>query len=371
MSRSFGSFGRYIQRRGEIARLGDYLASMGKRPFILIDAFLYDRYVAGLGERLKDDFIARFEKFGGECCDDEMARVTQLCEQHGADVVVGFGGGKTLDTAKMAAHRTKARMVVVPSIASTDAPTSAVVVAYTKEGAIQFSHHLPANPDLVLVDPEIIVAAPVRFLVAGMGDALATWYEARANIESGSFNYISGDFPTSRVGHPATRAGAAIARECYHVIMEKAVQAKRAAETGVITQAVEDIIEANILLSGLGFENCGVSAAHGVHDGLTILPDVHGFFHGEKVAFGILCLLVLENRPHDEIKEVLHLFCQVGLPTSLADLNIKENVEEKIRKVAEAAMKAPITQATPAMVGVDEIEAAILTANALGRAFMS
>ena len=190
MSRSFGSPGRYIQRRGEIARLGEHLAPLGRKPLVLIDAFLFDRYAQMLGASLKDGFDTRFEKFGGECSDREIARVTAIAVEHGADVVVGIGGGKTLDTAKMAAHRTNARMLAVPTIASTDAPTSAVVVVYSDEGVLHEAHNLPRNPDLVLVDPEVIVAAPVRFLVAGMGDALSTWYEARANIEAGTFNYI-------------------------------------------------------------------------------------------------------------------------------------------------------------------------------------
>lgn len=361
MSRSFGSPSRYIQRRGEIARLSEHLASLGRKPLVLIDAFLFERYAQTLGASLKDSFGARFEKFGGECSDREIARVTAIAAEHGADVVVGIGGGKTLDTAKMAAHQTHARMLAVPTIASTDAPTSAVVVVYSDDGILQEAHNLPRNPDLVLVDPEVIVAAPVRFLVAGMGDALSTWYEARANIEAGTFNYISGGFP-------ATRAAIAIARECHAVIMEQAVKAKLAAEAGVVTQAVEDVIEANTLLSGLGFENCGVSAAHGIHDALTVLPEIHGLLHGEKVAFGVLCLLVLENRPQSEIDETLRFCRSLGLPTTLAELNITEDVPAKVRKVAEAAVKGNITHATRAPVGVQEIEAAILAADALGRA---
>ncbi len=361
MSRSFGGPDRYIQRCGEIGRIADHLALLGRRPLFLIDPFLHDRYAAIFAQNLQNGFDARFEKFGGECSDREMARVTEIAAGHGADAVVGVGGGKTLDTAKMAAHRTGARMMAVPTIASTDAPTSAVVVVYTDEGVLQEAHNLPRNPDVVLVDPEVIVAAPVRFLMAGVGDALSTWYEARANLDGGTDNYISGGFP-------AAQAGLAIARHCHAVIMEQALKAKLAAEAGVVTQAVEDIIEANTLLSGLGFENCGVSAAHGVHDALTVLPDIHGKLHGEKVAFGVLCLLVLENRPQSEIDETIRFCRMLGLPTTLAELNVTEDVPAKVRKVAEAAVKGKITHATRAVVGPREIEAAILAADALGRA---
>ena len=361
MSRSYGSPGRYIQRRGEIGRLGEHLETLGRKPLFLVDAFLYEKYAQSLGDSLASGFDARFEKFGGECSEREIDRVTAIAREFAADVIVGIGGGKTLDTAKMTAFHIGARMLAVPTIASTDAPTSAVVVIYSDAGVLQEARNLPRNPDVVLVDPEIIAAAPVRFLVAGIGDALSTWYEARANIDAGTFNYIAGGFP-------ATRAGIAIAKECHAVVMAQAIKAKQAVEAGVITQAVEDIIEANTLLSGLGFENCGVSAAHGIHDALTILPDVHGLLHGEKVAFGILCLLVLENRPESEIDDTIRFYRTIGLPTTLAELNIRDDVGVKVRKVAEAATKGAITHATRASVNPSDIEAAILAADAYGRA---
>ena len=121
--------------------------------------------------------------------------------------------------------------------------------------------------------------------------------------------------------------------------MRDALAAKLAVERGALTPAVEAIIEANTLLSGLGFENCGVSAAHGIHDGLTVLEATHGFFHGEKVAFGVLCLLMLEGRPLAEIAEVARFCRSVGLPTTLADMKLGQATPDDIAKVAAAALK--------------------------------
>ncbi len=122
----------------------------------------------------------------------------------------------------------------------------------------------PRNPDVVVVDSAIIAKAPARFLIAGIGDALSTWFEARSNVETCSKNYIASGFPV-----PA--AGLALARACYDVLMRDALAAKYAVERGALTQAVENIIEANTLLSGLGLRDCGVSGGHGIHDGLTAL----------------------------------------------------------------------------------------------------
>jgi glycerol dehydrogenase len=331
--RSFGSPGRYVQRAGEIDRLHEQMQGIGSKAFVLIDGFLF----ASLKERVMhsvtaDGIEAKVEKFGGECCTPEIERVTELVREAAADVVVAVGGGKTIDTAKLAAIATGARIVVVPTIASTDAPCSAIAVRYSREGIYQESHFLPRNPDLVVIDSAVVASAPARFLVAGIGDALSTWFEARSNLESRSGNFV-------RPGLPAPVAGVAIAKACQEVLLRDGLAAKLAVERGALTPAVENIIEANTLLSGLGFENCGVSAAHGIHDGLTVLPGVHGFYHGEKVAFGVLCLLMLEGRPLAEIEEIARFCISVGLPVRLADLNLADATPDDILKVAEAALK--------------------------------
>ena len=120
--------------------------------------------------------------------------------------------------------------------------------------------------------------------------------------------------------------------------------------------------------AGLGFENCGCSAAHGIHDGLTVLEEVHGLFHGEKVAFGVLCLLMLENRESEEIEEMIRFCRSVGLPTKLADLGIVEDVPARIGRVAEAACRpGNIIYATPVPITVAAVRDAILALDAFSR----
>jgi len=222
---------------------------------------------------------------------------------------------------------------------------------------------LARDPDSVIVDSAVIARAPVRFLVAGIGDALSTWYEARSNLEGHTPNLASPRLP-------APAAGIAIARACHDVLMRDAFAAKYAAEKGLLTPAVENIIEANTLLSGLGFENCGVSAAHGIHDGLTVLDETHGFYHGEKVAFGVLCLLIIEGRPSTEIEETIRFCRKLGLPTRLADLNLAKANAADIERVAEASLKpGSPTYNAAAPVSAAIVRDAILAADALSSSF--
>ncbi len=330
--RSYGGPAKYIQRAGEITRIADHLRPLGRRAFLLVDGFVFDTIGDSIARSVAEgDVVASFERFGGECCSEETARVTALVQAAGAEIVVGIGGGKTADTAKLTAIASGGRIVIVPTIASTDAPCSAIAVRYTVDGIYQESMFLPRNPDAVVVDSALIAAAPVRFLVAGIGDALSTWYEARSNFDSHSANLIAPSLAP-------TAAGMAIARACHDVLMRDALAAKLAVERGALTPAVENIIEANTLLSGLGFENCGVSAAHGIHNGLTVLDATHGFYHGEKVAFGVLCLLMLEGRPLDEIDSTARFCRTLGLPTTLADLGLGRASHADITRVAEAAL---------------------------------
>src|SRR5262249_22183552 len=143
------------------------------------------------------------------------------------------------------------------------------------------------NPELVLVDTQVIALSPPRLLVAGMGDALATWFEARTCVEGHVKNMRGG---------LSTQSALALAKLCYRTLLADGADALRAVQTKVVTPALERIVEANTLLSGLGFESSGLAAAHAIHNGLTTAPSTHAYYQGEKVSFGLLAQLVLEGQ---------------------------------------------------------------------------
>ena len=131
-------------------------------------------------------------------------------------------------------------------------------------------------------------------------------------------------------------------------------------------------VEATIYLSGLGFENGGLAAAHAVNDGFAQEPQAHGMYHGEKVAFGTLVQLVLEKAPQEELEQVLAFLRDTGLPLTLAQLGVKEIVPETLKKVAEAAVVP--TQSTKnlrADITAQEVYDAILEADRIGRDYLA
>ena len=211
-------------------------------------------------------------------------------------------------------------------------------------------------------DAEIIAKSPVRLTVAGMGDALATYFEARACQRSEA---------TSCAGGNTTGAAMALAELCFDTLMEEGVKAKIALEAGVCTPAVEKIIEANTLLSGIGFESAGLAGAHAIHNGLTVLEECHHMYHGEKVAFGTLAQLVLENVPHEELEEIIMWCIEVGLPVTLEELGAGNVTDEQLMEVAKAASAEGDTlQNMPFTVTPESVFAAIKAADAYGRYYL-
>ena len=358
MAKIIGSPSRYIQGKGELKNLCAHAGNFGKKLFILTSASGRKR-VESLIALGQGDAEIVYEVFNGECCKTEINRVKAACQAAGSDVIVGIGGGKIHDTAKAAAHYLAMPVVIVPTIASTDAPCSALSVIYTDQGVFEEYLFLPASPNMVLVDTDIVSKAPARLLISGMGDALATYFEARACLQSDASNCVGGK---------ATLAAMALARLCYDTLLTDGVNAMLAVKEGVCTKAVENIIEANTYLSGIGFESGGLAGAHAIHNGLTAIEETHSLYHGEKVAFGTLVQLVLENAPEEEIAEVMSFCEEVGLPITLADLGIKEVKADRIMEVAKLAAGENDTLGNmPFAVTPEDVYAAIMGADALGR----
>ncbi|MGE9971939.1 glycerol dehydrogenase [Candidatus Pseudoscillospira sp. SGI.172] len=353
--------GKYTQGAGELSKLGMNVKKMGNKFFILCSANTRKRIGTVMEESLRSvekEYV--FCDFNGECSKAEISRVMEEFEKAGCDVMVGAGGGKVIDTAKASAENLGGKpVVIIPTVASNDAPCSGVAVIYNEAGVVVKALLTKHNPDLVLVDTDVIAHAPARLLTAGMGDALATWFETRACKRSGAKSMARG---------LCSNTAYMMSRLCYDLLIQDGVAALEAVKRQESDQHLENVVEASIYLSGIGFESGGLAAAHAINDGFAYVPAAHGMYHGEKVAYGLLCQLLLEKAPQEEWDEVFGFCKAVGLPTKLADLGIAEVKEEEIRKVAEAACVA--TQSTKnvrADITPDEVYAAVMKVDELGR----
>ena len=349
--------GRYVQGNGAISLLTEEIARLGKSALAIVDKGV----IPFVGDAVKGDDKAAIttEIFNGECSDEEITRIGKRVASEGVNVIAGVGGGKSLDTAKAVAHAAGLPVVIVPTLASTDAPCSALSVIYTPEGAFKRYLFLPRNPDAVLVDTKLIAGAPVRLLVAGMGDAMATWFEAEDCKNSESPNMT---------GRSGSMTGYGLAKMCFETLLADGPAAKAAASEKIVTPEFERIVEANTLLSGLGFESGGLSGAHAIHNGLTVLEGTHSYWHGEKVSIGTLSLLMLTKRPK-EVVDTVFGFCEaIGLPMTFADIGMADVTDEQLLEVAKLACDPADTMGNvPGEVTPADVVAAMKAADAEGR----
>ena len=362
-TRGFAAPWRYIQGPGEFDRIGEYSKDYSSSVYVLMDSLLYDK----LGNRLRESFngtdtLLYLDKFGGECCQREIDRVTEEIKSRGAGLAIAIGGGKTLDTVKVAAIAQNIHLMIVPTSAANDAPVSALAVVYTETGAHDHSIVFNRGSDLVLVDSDIIMKSPRRLLVAGMGDALSTYFEACA---------CSARRMKNAVGCLPCKVAMSIARLSFDILMEDSVKALIAQEAGVVNEAFENIVEVNVLMSGLGFQNTGCSMAHAINAGLSELPEAGAYLHGERVGFGVLVQLVFENRPMAEIHRIMDYLASVGLPMTLAQVGV-EATPEKIGIMAEKMVyHNGLAHAQCDVLNKDTVEAAIRVADAMGHAYQN
>ena len=349
---------RYIQQKGIIKRVGEFLIPFGKRPLLLADGLVFSIVGKTILESLKEAGLSsRFEEFRGECSPEEIDKVTNIIKKEGIDVVIGCGGGKSLDTAKAASLYARLPVITIPTSAATCAAWSFIAPTYTREGKYIKTLDLKKSPDLTLVDPEVISQAPARLISAGMADTLAKWYEGRVVVRN-----MKKDL--------STELALSLSKRACELIKEFGPKAKEDVERKRCSKEVELIIQTNILLTGLiaglGREKFRSVAAHALNYAMTMLRGNRSTLHGERVAFGIIMQLILERRNEDEIEELLELYSLLGLPLTLEEIGLRD--EEKLKIVVkEIFRQGRRIRNLPFSVDEDMVYKALLKADDWGR----
>jgi len=353
MTRALRTPARYHQGEGVVADAGDTIARLDCDRAVLLggETALSTAEEPLLGALADADVAHAATRRGVDTCTHaDIESGAEFAEREGADLVVGVGGGTAVDAAKAVASEVGATFVCVPTVASTDAPPSGVSVVYDDAGRVVDAVYRADNPELLLADTAMIASAPADFLRYGMGDALATRFETEAAVATGA---------TTGRGTRPMRAGLAAAKECHAVIAEHGTDAIAAVERDEVTEAVEAVVEANLLLSALGFENTDIAAAHSLEMGMRYVGcDAP---HGLAVAFCTAAQLVLED--HEDLDAACELLADVALDASLADLGIGG---DEVETVAEFACgEFGRMENLPVEVTDDDATAALLRADEL------
>ena len=315
-----------IRGPNAIARSTDAIARLGKRPLIVGGK----NSLAAIQPYLQNQQLqAAQATYGKDCSENSLKTLHEAAIAHKADFIIGVGGGKALDAAKLLAHQCQIAIATIPTSAATCAAWTALSNIYSEEGAFQYDVTLAKCPDLLILDYGLIQTAPQRTLVAGIGDAIAKWYEASVSSGHSEQTLIISAVQQARI--------------LRDILFQKSAIALK--EPG--SETWQEVIDATTLLAGviggIGGAQCRTVAAHAVHNGLTHILASHGTLHGEKVAYGILVQLRLEEMlPNNQLaatarQQLLKFYGEIGLPQTLANLGLGDITLTELQRAAEIA----------------------------------
>jgi len=333
-NRVFGAPLRYIQGPGALNEIGGVASLAGKNALLVADQFVLDLIGGAITESCRRSEVSvQTALFNGEITPAEIERLCSVVSASPVDVVIAAGGGKGIDAGKAVSHHLNVEVITLPTIASNDAPTSKIFVVYAEDHRLLGVQHMTRNPLAVVVDTGLIAGAPKKLLLAGIGDAISKKFEVAQCFKAGA---------KTMYGARGTLAANALAELCYTTLLESSQGAIEAVEQKQPNASLEALVEATVLLSGLCFENGGLSIAHAMTRGLTAIPETAHELHGLQVAYGLLIQLQLENRSAGFIRELRQFYAQTGLPQSLRDLGLKQAATpEQIKTIATQTLTAP------------------------------
>ncbi|UKS28797.1 iron-containing alcohol dehydrogenase family protein [Paenibacillus sp. HWE-109] len=325
---SFKAPNQYWNESHILAKGGALIAPLGQKALIIagkqaLEAISSSSFLLGLQESGITYSIALFS---GKVTTTEIQTYRNIAADKEVDVIIGIGGGKSLDISKAVADHLGIPVVAVPTIAATCASWAALSVLYDELGRSSSYRLLKQSPSLVLADLQVLVAAPKRYLASGIGDTLVKWYETVVNHNEEPDGLD-------------IRISIQIAKLALERLQIYAKSAYEAAGTGEVTPAFKEAVDAVIVLAGLAGSAQGntprAGIAHGIHNSLTFLPETKDTLHGEKVAFGLLTQVVLEKRAEDEIHRLASLLHQLQLPITLKELGIEQPSAEVAATIAQ------------------------------------
>jgi glycerol dehydrogenase-like iron-containing ADH family enzyme len=349
--------GKVIRGCGVLQSAAVEISRWGTRPLLVAGNSTVTMAQNSLQPILaQENLVTAVKSYGVDCCEASLQALRTAAQEHQADVIIGFGGGKALDTAKLVAHQLRLPVVTIPTSAATCAAWTALSNVYSETGAFLYDVALSNCPDLLILDYDLIQAAPQHTLVAGIGDAIAKWYEASVSSGNSQQTLIIAAVQQARV--------------LRDILLQKSATALKAPGGEVWQEVVDATVLLAGVIGGLGGAQCRTVAAHAVHNGLTHIPG-HGSIHGEKVAYGILVQLRLEEMLQNNQlatsarQQLLKFYAEIRLPRNLDDLGLGNITLKELQTAGEIAL-APQSDIhrLPFKVSIENLMAAMVSTTA-------
>lgn len=353
--------GQYVRKPGLLNEAGSYIGKYGKSAVLIGGDISREMVQGALTKCIAEQGMILEQSlwYGGESSKENIDRLCEHLSALSCDVLIAAGGGKAIDTVKAVAYRVNKPLVVIPTIAATCAATTSISIIYSKEGEFLEISRESKAPELVLVDSSIILNAPARYLIAGIGDTLAKWFETKSSIKKAVPNVLN-------------QTAIGIAGNLYRTLLADGKEAVTSLQNKRLSSELENMVDAIILVSGsvsgYGGDDCRTAAAHAIYSGLTIFPEVHGTYHGEIVAFGILAQLCMEGADEQEVKALIHYYHEIGLPFKLSQMGIEGLSDKQWKELGDITVTIEDMANMPFEVTAEMVIRAIRQADDIGQA---
>ena len=351
---------RYVQFEGALHELANYASLVGRRVLILtacdpvteqikqkIQEGIDRPAAAWMNERLAKESVryARYVPMAErmDALRSEMSfsfrdiaqlpitreNVRMLAEQvqaQGFDTVVGVGGGKGQDFARALTHFLPVKVILVPTLAATNASISTLSVIYTPDGRIDQYWRMDNAPELVLADTEVLIQNPPPVLSAGIGDIMSTYYEALCNFRITGRTDVVPEFSLRGV------------QTSIEIMKEQAPLALQAVKAREITPAFENVLSMILHNCGPLGMICTTGYAHILDEMFLYFEASHRIPHGLRVGYATIPMLCRQGADEAEIREYIDFCKSSGIPTTLAALGLEGLSREEWRQAFDATL---------------------------------
>lgn len=289
--------------------------------------------------------IIDFVWYGGDCTYENIDKIVKQGREDKAEIIIGVGGGKAIDTAKGIAYKLSIPIITVPTIAATCAAMTSLSVVYTNKGDLDSFFFYEKPPVHCIMDSHIIAKAPSKYLRAGIGDTIAKHYECTLASRGQTLNHSSA-------------MAREISRMCVEPLLQYGEQALLDANNGTSTFEVEQVVLNNIVSTGMVSmlieEKYNGAVAHSLFYGLTLLPHIEKeYLHGDVVAYGVLVQLAIDNNI-EEVNKLYKFFKKIGIPTSIKDIDVK-NDRTYLDSVLQETIDGPDMECLPYKITKDMV----------------
>lgn len=318
--------GIYINEPGILKTLPNILEeNKFSQSVILLDDIVEGIIVPYLPENFLQNYSVLY--FSGNCTQQEINRLSDLVRDGEYETLIAFGGGQLMDTAKVVADSLSLNLINVPTLPSNCAAIATQSILYSeKNHSMSGVYRMHKTVDVVLIEPEIHLHSPKKYILSGIGDTLAKFYEIRHRLNDENIDLIH----------------AKIGRNLIDICRRDILSIRDLENLSEIElrNFLDTVFLVASLVDGFLASEGGAVLAHAFYNAYTAVKENYQLTHGELVAFGILLQLELEEDSIEFQNELKEYYTIVGLPQFLEDVELSsEDIEIIANKLSDRSLE--------------------------------